>query len=644
MSHHHLRTVYSCGHVTTCRCMAPKETVHDDQECPDCRQGGGQTLTVGKRTFARQRVRASLNLVQPDSLPPSALIGHDNPVSHAVAAIESDDLTWVSFILDTEGGNLNWDHMPRDVLVKSYASIMYKPMDIDHVIEERASMVYGDRKNPPVNNTIHGVITHAALADAKGNLLTDEQIQNLDLTDDPNRAAEDKICVVAWAALWSYLFPKTVNDVLVEIGQGNMHVSMERWIPKWDFMVGDSGGYKAVARAAAEQNGTFNSWQRRQSIKGRPVLRRSLSAIYGGAASTMRPANPACTYLIPGEPDITKAAASSELPVDAMQPMYRETLFTFLRQHRELHEAYTVSTSEQDARSVIAEHRRVTQVIASLVNAGETDMAKSEGEPDNLLDLTLPPDLQHVVGFMVDDDRAPNTETTMTTDANASKPITIEDVRAEAKRLMDTENSTQAVANRMVELSEAAKQAEVASAKANKDLTTANDELAKAKAEVTRLNDELKATQGKATKAEASVEDLTKQLDAKNQALANLEVEKAIAGRKSQVAALNLPEKFTASLNRKAEARDDSGHLRFNDEDFKVEVTEVAEAVAAIKPADTEQGKGGSGTDTQAPDGNQVPGEPDLDAATEKQRAAASLNGNAQGDRVNQWTAIGIDK
>ncbi len=243
--------------------------------------------------------------------------------------------------------------MPRKAMASHYKSLRFKPFDMDHVIKEEGSMVMMNKSNPPVRNTIYGVMTHASLADADGNLLSDSDVSDMDMDDIVGRDTKDKLTVVAWAALYRFLFPKTVADVTQTIATGTMKVSMERWIGSWDFLRVEDGEYTAVSRATAESDGTFDKWKKRQTIGGYPVLRRSLSFVYGGAGSTMIPANELAEFL-------PIQAAATSVPKRSIG-----TIQDLLKQRAELHRRFIVSSNDEQP-AIIREHTQVVKALASL--------------------------------------------------------------------------------------------------------------------------------------------------------------------------------------------------------------------------------------------------------------------------------------
>jgi hypothetical protein len=317
---------------------------------------GESIIRLGDREYVRTTSRVALRPCDWENTPaPVAAQAKAATDSMFWQDDDNPDLVWTKFILDTEGSNDNWDYMPRPSLLKSYASARFKPMDMDHIVEEEGDLTTMDKKKPCAKNTIFGVMTHAALADAEGNLLTDKQIKALANTDDMNRDKADRVTVVAWAALYNFLFPKTVASLVQDISNGQMMVSMERWIRDYDFMVKDGDSYKAYARAAAEKVELDKKWAKREKVGGSPVLRRSNAFLYGGVASTSNPANLMSTFL----PYSTAKATASKSPASPV-------LQALLNRHSEVHTQFAVSCDDQEREQLIVEHRNLHKAIAGL--------------------------------------------------------------------------------------------------------------------------------------------------------------------------------------------------------------------------------------------------------------------------------------
>jgi hypothetical protein len=268
---------------------------------------------------------------------------------------ENTDIVWAQFILDAEGENQNWDYMPRPVMMASFGTAKFKPFDMDHVIKESGkSMVFVDPKKSTYQNTIFGVMTDSALAKSDGTILTPKEITALKTTDVFGRPDDEKLAVVGIAALWNFCFPKTVGDVVNYARQGAMHVSMERWIHKYDFLYRtEKGTLASISKAKAIENGYHEMWAKRKKVNDAPILRRSLKFVYGGVASTMTPANELSTFLNSG-PEQAVASAVANNPA----------LKNLVMRHDEVHRAYAVSTDEGEKASLSRENAWLHECIA----------------------------------------------------------------------------------------------------------------------------------------------------------------------------------------------------------------------------------------------------------------------------------------
>jgi len=261
-------------------------------------------------------------------------------------------LLWVYFILDAEGKNDNWDYMPRPSMLEYFGSAVLKPFDMEHLVKEENSLVGVNKNSPMQRNTIFGVMTSAAIADVNGNILTAEAIGKIDKKDDPYRDPKDRLTVVAWAALWSFKFPKTVKAMESHIESGSVKVSMDRIITMCDFVVHDESGKPfTIDFPTANSNGIWSRWQVHQSYNNMPIYRRSLSFIYGGVAGTFTPAQNACKFL-PIPQTVSHPASASDQILDNLQA-----------RHDELHNRWPISSFDERS-TITAEHAVVTQQIA----------------------------------------------------------------------------------------------------------------------------------------------------------------------------------------------------------------------------------------------------------------------------------------
>ena len=312
-----------------------------------------RVIQVGGQTFCRVPVTATLRRADHFSVP-AELVQASKKVTDQLhwQDAHNPDLVYVQFVLDTEGANANWDYMPRPQLMAGHSTAVYKPFDMEHVIVESSSMSGISKTSMlTVKNTIYGVMTATALAWARtGQLLTKDEIASLAKTDDWQRGDQDKIAVVAWGALWGFLFPRTVADVLTQIDDGQMAVSMERWIARFDFLIWEDGDYKAVSRADGEVRGYYDRWKQHQMVNDKPIYRRTLSYVYGGVASTTNPANKLSRFVAT---NMQKAVASNA------------ELAQLCVLHDAIHAAFAVADSSEQEK-LIAHHTAVTRAIAGM--------------------------------------------------------------------------------------------------------------------------------------------------------------------------------------------------------------------------------------------------------------------------------------
>lgn len=315
-------------------------------------------IDVGEHRYSRVSVEAKLTAVTDENTPESVRQYTSAVAEQIWQNVDGNpDLQQVRFVLDAEGGNKNWDYMPREQLVTAHRTAIFKPVNMDHVLEEYDSLVDNSKdSDPPVRNTIFGVITHAALADADGTLLSEKAIAKLDLTDDMNRPEEERLTIVAWANLYGFYFPQTVSEFLEAANDEAMSVSMERWIAEKDYLVWNNDQWQPHSETAAQTNGYAKAWAHHTEVNGHPVWRRTLKAVYAGVAGTRRPAQPLCHFLPSDLGDQTRAAASDE------------NLQDLLKRHSQVHEAFCVSTVDEQAR-LIDEHMRLTKAIAAYTGA-----------------------------------------------------------------------------------------------------------------------------------------------------------------------------------------------------------------------------------------------------------------------------------
>lgn len=238
-----------------------------------------------------ERVRSGL---------PAAARGIDAFTERGYAAVDSGrepDIAWVKLTLDAEGLNQNYDYLPRPTLLRDYGTARLKPFDSNHIVRAGRSLIDYQDDSPGVQNTIFGVMAEAAVGDAGGRILPPDAIAALDPTDRTDRADPEKLTVVAWAALYRFLFPETVADVVAAAERGTEHVSMRRWLLEWDYLyAGSDGRWHVIDAAAAKRSGVEEAYLNQGTVNGVRPIRRARRVSYGGVATTGNPAQRLSTY------------------------------------------------------------------------------------------------------------------------------------------------------------------------------------------------------------------------------------------------------------------------------------------------------------------------------------------------------------
>jgi hypothetical protein len=253
---------------------------------------------------------------------------------------QMDDLAYVKFILASEHENDNADYFRRSELIRAWATPRHKPFNVEHNIEEVGSYISQPLFNT-TKNTIIGHIVDSALATKDGTILTPSEIADLDQTDDPNRAPEESLDLLASAVLYDFCFPKTVDDIKQMAEAGEMFVSMEAWFKSFDFLVASE-----IVQHTEDTQHYINAWHHQKSEGGRRVCRVLNNVLFGGVAATEKPANKGSIFI----------TASLNQELDRLQ-----------KRHDELHILYNVDPNETYAK----EHEEVTRAIATI--RGEID-------------------------------------------------------------------------------------------------------------------------------------------------------------------------------------------------------------------------------------------------------------------------------
>ncbi|MGQ4893450.1 MAG: hypothetical protein ACP6IQ_02355 [Candidatus Njordarchaeia archaeon] len=262
-----------------------------------------------------------------------------------IDSVDLPDLLYVKFVMASEHENDNGDYFLRSELIKSYKTARHKPYNIEHKVEEKGSYLTQALFNE-TKNTIIGHIVGSSLAYKDGTILSEEEIEKLDKTDDPNRPEEESLDLLASAVLYKFLFPATVKDLKDMASTGSLSVSMEVWFKGFDFMVGGS----IISPGNEEEFKSYvTQWKENKAVNGRRVSRVLKDILWGGVAATETPANKYSKFI----------TASLQHQLNKIN-----------KRHEELHILYKYNPTKE----IEEEHRVLTQTAAKikkqLENAG----------------------------------------------------------------------------------------------------------------------------------------------------------------------------------------------------------------------------------------------------------------------------------
>ena len=131
----------------------------------------------------------------------------------------TDDLDLVALVLASEHKNLNADYFSRSELVQAVLS-QYINLLILNTPLPKMRVLFLSRSLIGLKNTIVGHMIYSALANKKGEILSDKDIKELDLSDNPLRDNDECLDLVATAVLYNFMFPKTVADIQKNSSRG----------------------------------------------------------------------------------------------------------------------------------------------------------------------------------------------------------------------------------------------------------------------------------------------------------------------------------------------------------------------------------------------------------------------------------------
>lgn len=250
--------------------------------------------------------------------------------------VEAPDLTYCMFVLASEKENTNGDYFSRADIINAKNSPAYKPFNVEHKLTEASSYITAPLFNKNENTTI-GHIVHSAIARKDGTVLTEKEVSDLDMTEDPNRNDEECLDIVCGAVLYSFYFPKTVSDLLAMASDNTISVSMECWFKDYDFLVGS----EIIKSSASNADMLTAEWRAGKKVEGRRVSRVLKDFVFGGVGATTNPANEESVFVT-------------------------TTMDKLVARHQELHLLQKYAPSEK----YVEEHEELERLVASI--RGET--------------------------------------------------------------------------------------------------------------------------------------------------------------------------------------------------------------------------------------------------------------------------------
>lgn len=164
------------------------------------------------------------------------------------------DLTFLQGIFVTSGVNQNRDVFLPSEMLRSFVTAKFKPINVEHHVVENESFVKILEQNAsfPIfsgANTIIGTIYDVAFVhDRTGKTLlaseflqqpTDQTLFQLSEMDKDFLLSENKYHIIIAAALWKFMFPRTIADIVEDIDAGKRALSMECFFGDWDWLVDD---------------------------------------------------------------------------------------------------------------------------------------------------------------------------------------------------------------------------------------------------------------------------------------------------------------------------------------------------------------------------------------------------------------------
>lgn len=267
-----------------------------------------EKLKIGGKEYHRSGFSVNLHSVD------APISTYSNSIKKAFAALadktvagfgdvdfKNPDLSYLQGIFVTSGVNRNRDVFLPSEMLRSFVTARYKPINIEHKVEENESLVQALAKNASIpfitgTNTIIGSIYDVAFVEEKtgkmilasdfANMPADKIPFQLEAIDKDFLLPENKYHIIIAAALWKFVFPKTIADIVDEVNLNDRALSMESYFLDYDFLVDgevknrwDHPEYESMYRQGL-------------SVGGQKIGRVLKTILWGAGGLVKEPANP----------------------------------------------------------------------------------------------------------------------------------------------------------------------------------------------------------------------------------------------------------------------------------------------------------------------------------------------------------------
>lgn len=264
------------------------------------------TINIGGKTYNRSRLLVDLRRAdEPLSATSSARIqkafaSFKSKAGFGDVDFKSPDLTYLQGIFVTSGMNRNRDVFLPSEMLRSFPTAMMKPINVEHEVEENGSLVQAFSKNTSIplttgKNTIIGSIYDAAFVEeGSGKMLLAsefasanvDEMYDLENIDRGFLNPDKKYHIIIAAALWNFMFPKTIADIVEEIENGERALSMESFFLDYDLLADNE------VKARKDNPDLDVLYKQKMSYAGQKVGRVLRTILWGGGGLVDNPGNP----------------------------------------------------------------------------------------------------------------------------------------------------------------------------------------------------------------------------------------------------------------------------------------------------------------------------------------------------------------